>query len=290
MNLMNPIVFHLISGDAYFTGHALLFVTLLTCRQQGWRRKQLGTLSGFLGVIFIALTAVPTSPIVYAAWFCAAIAWIIDRLSKDSHSLQRKLRLSMITVVLVGSAISELSWRLPLRFDETVPPTLIIYGDSVTAGIGENEATTWPSLLEETTSLKVIDYSKMGATVGSELNDLEEKSLPPGLVIVELGGNDMLGTTTVDEFRNNLDQFLHQLTATGQPVVMFELPVPPFLNRFGIAQRQIAMKYGVQLIPRRIFARVLAGNHSTLDSIHLSQEGHELMAKFVWEQIEHGFE
>ena len=76
---------------------------------------------------------------------------------------------------------------------------MIIFGDSVTAGIGENEAETWPSILEEATNLKVLDDSKMGATVGSELNDLIEKTLPPGLIIIELGGNDMLGTTTVDE-------------------------------------------------------------------------------------------
>ncbi len=287
---MNPIVFHLISADAYFTGHVLLILCLLTCQQQGRRRSQLSALCGFIGVIFIALTAVPTSPVVYAVWFCAAVVWIMDRLSKDSRPLQRKFRLSTIALILAGTAISELSWRLPLRFDKIGSPALIIFGDSVTAGIGENEAETWPSLLEETTSLKVLDYSKMGATVGSELDDLTEKSLPPGLIIVELGGNDLLGTTTVDEFRTQLDQFLQQLTATGQPVVMFELPVPPFLIRFGIAQRQIAMKHDVQLIPKHIFARVLAGNQSTLDSIHLSQQGHELMAKLVWEQIEHGFE
>ncbi len=287
---MNPIVFHLISGDAYFTGHALLLLSLLSCRQQRRRRKQFDALSGFLGVIFIALTAVPTSLIFYAVWLCIAVAWFIKRLRKSLFPPQRNLLLIFTLIVIAGSAISELLWKFPPQFDRTVSPTLIVFGDSVTAGIGENEAETWPSLLGAATNLEVIDYSKMGTTVGSELNSLAEKTLQPGLIIVELGGNDILGSTTVDEFRNQLDQFLHQLTATGQPVVMFELPVPPFLNCFGIAQRQIAMKHNVQLIPKRIFARVLAGNHSTLDSIHLSQEGHEFMAKLVWEQISPCFE
>jgi hypothetical protein len=49
------------------------------------------------------------------------------------------------------------------------------------------------------------------------------------------------------------------------------------------AQRDMAEKHGVALIPRRIFAGVLEGKDSTMDGIHLSNRGHEKMARVFME-------
>ena len=71
---------------------------------------------------------------------------------------------------------------------------------------------------------------------------------------------------------------------------MFELPLPPFHNSFGRIQRDLAGKYNVKLIPKRVFMRILSGADKTLDSIHLTQSGHDLMAKTVWEIIGPAFQ
>jgi len=44
----------------------------------------------------------------------------------------------------------------------------------------------------------------------------------------------------------------------------------------------------VLLIPKRIFLSIIAGNESTLDTIHLSQSGHQLMADCVWRILSSG--
>jgi acyl-CoA thioesterase-1 len=44
------------------------------------------------------------------------------------------------------------------------------------------------------------------------------------------------------------------------------------------AQRELAEKYGVRLVPRRRFAAVLSGSESTADGLHLSNFGHRKMA------------
>ncbi len=66
---------------------------------------------------------------------------------------------------------------------------------------------------------------------------------------------------------------------------MIELPLPPFFNEFGRIQRNLARIYGVTLIPRRRLMEVLATKGATLDTIHLSEKGHQLMAEMVWRQI-----
>jgi hypothetical protein len=62
---------------------------------------------------------------------------------------------------------------------------------------------------------------------------------------------------------------------------MFELPLPPLSNEYGRIQRQAAKEYGVVLIPKRVFMRVLTGKDATLDSLHLSKLGHKRMAEAV---------
>lgn len=71
---------------------------------------------------------------------------------------------------------------------------------------------------------------------------------------------------------------------------MFELPLPPFYHEYGRIQRAVAAKYHVLLVPKRIFLSAIAGSDSTLDSIHLSQSGHEFMADCVWRLVKSAFE
>lgn len=63
---------------------------------------------------------------------------------------------------------------------------------------------------------------------------------------------------------------------------MFELPLPPFCHEYGRAQRLIAARHNVKLIPRRIFLSIIGESAATLDSIHLSPAGHQYMADTVW--------
>jgi acyl-CoA thioesterase I len=44
------------------------------------------------------------------------------------------------------------------------------------------------------------------------------------------------------------------------------------------------------LIPKRVFLSVIAGDDSTLDSIHLSQSGHQTMADTVWRSVVSAFD
>ena len=67
---------------------------------------------------------------------------------------------------------------------------------------------------------------------------------------------------------------------------MFELPLPPFANRFGLIQRRLARKYDIILVPKRSFVGVLTRPGATLDGIHLTRQGHAWMCEMVWEAVE----
>lgn len=107
---------------------------------------------------------------------------------------------------------------------------------------------------------------------------------------MEIGGNDVLGTTTTSQFATDLEALLSNIATSDRQVIMFELPLPPFYHEYGRIQRTIAARHHVILIPKRVFLSVIAGNDSTLDSIHLSEAGHESMAATVWRSVGSAFE
>jgi hypothetical protein len=65
---------------------------------------------------------------------------------------------------------------------------------------------------------------------------------------------------------------------------MFELPVWPTRVDIGRVQRRVAADLGVALIPRRVFAGLLAPADATVDGLHLTEIGAARMADVV-----HGF-
>jgi acyl-CoA thioesterase-1 len=114
---------------------------------------------------------------------------------------------------------------------------------------------------------------------------VQSLSIESSVVIVEIGGNDLLGSTSAAQFERDLEALLAYLAVPGRQIVMFELPLPPFYLEYGRIQRTLARRHYAKLIPRRVFTSVIAGGGSTLDSIHLTQAGHRFMAECVWRVV-----
>ena len=68
-------------------------------------------------------------------------------------------------------------------------------------------------------------------------------------------------------------------------VVMLELPLPPFYNRYGTVQRALAKSYGVTLVPKRCLAGIITTPYATVDGLHLSNLGHALLARSLFEMF-----
>jgi acyl-CoA thioesterase-1 len=282
---MSWVIYFFGSGAAFFAGvgGVLAGVGLFSGRRRDWSVKA-ATLLSFLGLILVALSATPLPYWFYATAGVLTLAWLVSERLRPSRRHPWLLRGAVIMCCVAALAL-----EAPYHFMPALPPTgrppLYLFADSVSAGMGESRRVTWPELLENARGVKVHNYSQMGATVHSMLRDAEKLSLGDGLYLLEIGGNDLLGTTTAGDYERDLERLLELLCQPGRTVVMFELPLPPFANEFGRAQRRLAAKYGVALIPKRVFTTVLTADGATLDGVHLSSAGHELMAETVWDLI-----
>lgn len=205
-----------------------------------------------------------------------------------TRSVPATLPVVAFTLAAVGW---ELSWQFPPggakeMFRQAGKPDLrtrlVVIGDSLSAEDFTDGGDPWPTLLAREHAIEVVNLAFSGAKAGSAAKRVTAEDVAGAVVLLEIGGNDLLGGTTPEGFERDLDSLLTKVCSGPRMVVMLELPLPPLYNRFGEIQRRLARRHNVVLIPKRYFASVLIGEEATLDGLHLSRSGHRKMAAMVW--------
>jgi acyl-CoA thioesterase-1 len=288
--MRNALVYHVASGQAFFSGVALIDLAVLSAFRTGGRwSASCRTISACVGLFLIAVSATPLPSWLYFISGVVSLAWI--GAEGASQAASRRSRLWLRAAVLAAWWLG-VALELPHHLSPTVPwmgnPPVYIVGDSVSAGMG-GEAETWPNRLSRRYHVVVRDLSLPGANVATALRQAGQVTGPTSLVLAEIGGNDVLGETTTDAFERRLNALLAALRDGGRTVVLLELPLPPFYNKYGAVQRRLAKRHGVLLVPKRVLLGVLTTQGATLDSVHLSPLGHALMAETMWGVIRRAF-
>ncbi|MBC8113121.1 MAG: hypothetical protein H7062_01990 [Candidatus Saccharimonas sp.] len=287
--LLRLAMYHFPGGDGYLCGLLLFCLAqlgLIFNRHDRWRRPL--TIASRIGLIWSFVLPSPT-PRWLLVLFSVSLLWLClaDWRSKSANDpvirsprLQRVRWLSWLAVVC---AFAILLCELPYRFSPSVDVSsqrLCVVGDSVTAGLNDGED-TWPQRLARRSHWQITDASQPGATLKSARQQVELLDTEPSVLLLEIGGNDMLESLPLAQFEHNLEQLLIAAHKPGRTVLMFELPLPPLAFRYGETQRRLASKYEVALLPKRLLIGVLTSSGATVDGIHLAPNGHERMAKLV---------
>jgi acyl-CoA thioesterase I len=306
---VNSLVYHIASGQSFFSGIVLVIVAAaLSIRREtlqerlpdelppanggGHLKRRASFLAFLVGSLAIAISSAAIPYWLYAAAGLVSVSWsVFWSFNRFRSPKTRWLPHAMITTWLLATV-----WEAPFHFTPSLMPVesreMVVIGDSITAGTGRiADSQRWPDLLANEHQLTVLDFSQAGETSGSALARLRKGgiSFDSSVVLLEIGGNDLLGPTDAAQFARDLDELLTAVTSPDRQVMMLELPLPPFHNEYGLAQRRLARKHGALLIPRRVFLSVLAAEESTLDTIHLSRHGHKRMAECVWQLVRSAF-
>lgn len=137
--------------------------------------------------------------------------------------------------------------------------TLLVLGDSLSAGYGIPLEEGWVSLLEERLNRTGADYSVINASISGDttagvvarLDELLADTVP-ALAIVELGGNDGLRGLPLDEINDNLSLIISRLLQAGARVLLLPMQLPPnygraYNEKFMQIYRDLAGAHGVAL-------------------------------------------
>lgn len=297
-------MYHFAGGDAFvcgLVGFAACQFALIRVRSNSLRRWL--TIGARLGLVWAVAVLPPVAMPMLAAFVGIEVAWCWNqwrqrsaavpvpatdssRPSTDDFAVrlpqprrEALLRACLAGLALGGAAAEAIHFRPPTQLP--VVATLSVVGDSITAGLNDGED-TWPRKVARQAGIQVLDASQPGATLKSALRQVELLNpLDADLLVLEIGGNDLLEGLPVDEFDRDLDRLLLASQKPGRQTVMFELPLPPLSTRYGAAQRRHARRYGVPLIPRRQFLGVLTASGATVDGIHLSKTGQGRLASLM---------
>jgi acyl-CoA thioesterase-1 len=277
---MNRLLLGLADGTSFFIGLAAVLVAglLLLWFRAGTRGRILGVVVR-IGILCVVISAVPLPLWAYAIWLVASLMPLLLRRHHQGPAASIAVAVALLATT-VGLCVAEVPYHCLPRVSVTSGETVYVVGDSLSAGMG-TEDRCWPAVLGDMTGLKIVNLAQPGARVGSAMAQARRITKDASVVILEIGGNDLLGETDAGTFREQLDALVAALASTNSRMVMFELPLFPFKNAFGRAQRDVAVKYGVILIPKECLTGVLGMKGGTLDGLHLSQEGHNAMAEAV---------
>ena len=279
---MNPIALQFANGNLFFVGLVMIIAALfLRLSFEGHVLGLVLRVGYIVGIVLIIFSATPLSIWFYCFWFglCVTAAAIVF---SNKFSFQKKM---LVAFVILLCALVMCLVEIPYHLSPTIAvssnQSIFVIGDSLSAGISTKER-VWPDGLSSISHLKVINLAKPGATVETALDEGTGVTERNSLILVEIGGNDLLGHTDGKTFYVQLDKLLGKLRSENNQIAMFELPLLPFCNAFGKAQRVLARKYNVTLIPKHFLTDVFALKNGTLDGLHLSQTGHDALANSIY--------
>jgi len=177
--------------------------------------------------------------------------------------------------------------------------SILILGDSISAGFGMSSEDAWVSLLEQRLEQKfpgqheVINSSMSGETAAGALSRLPNllQNHQPDVVIIELGGNDGLRGQPPTLIERNLDRLVVMSLEAGADTLLFGIKIPPnygtaYSQAFEDNFKRLAERHEIPLLP--FFLEGVAGNDDLMqaDGIHPRAEAQPLLLDNAWPLIE----
>ncbi|MEE8197362.1 MAG: arylesterase [Acidiferrobacterales bacterium] len=197
------------------------------------------------------------------------------------NPLLRSLAAALMAVVLAGCSAKVP--KLPLLAADDV---IVAFGDSLTYGSGAKAQESYPAVLAQLINRKVVRAGVPGELTAQGLARLpaviEEHN--PRLVIVCLGGNDMLRRVNEAEIKHNLRAIIVDIRARDIAVVLVGVPKPALIMSAPELYADLATEFGIPY-EGNIVTSVLYRSEYKSDSIHPNAQGYRKMAEAIAELL-----
>ncbi len=178
--------------------------------------------------------------------------------------------------------------------EAAVPPTVLVFGDSLSAGFGIDVDQSWPALLQARLDSQGYEHRVINASISGETTEggatriaAALENFRPDLVILELGGNDGLRGFPPERMQANLETIIETTKASGAAVVMLGIRIPSnygqrYTAAFENVYRELAQQLDVPWI--EFFMEGIALNEELMqdDGIHPNAEAQPILLDNAW--------
>lgn len=176
--------------------------------------------------------------------------------------------------------------RKPVQGRPVAPgATVLALGDSLTHGTGAPRESSYPAVLARLSGWAVVNAGVPGDTAAQALARWPElrQAHQPALVLLCIGGNDLLRRSDETALRDTLRRLCTDITAGGAQCLLLAVPRPTLASRFTGSLNDHALYAEVAESLRlplhaRGWSDVLADERLRSDEVHANAEGY---AKFA---------
>lgn len=177
-------------------------------------------------------------------------------------------------------------------------PTILVFGDSLSAGYGINVTKGWVALLAKRLEAQGYGYQVVNASVSGETTGGGRTRLPraldlhkPAIAILELGANDGLRGLPLEQMRANLDAMIQLAKGRGARVLVLGMQMPPnygpvYTTGFRSTFSELARQHQVSLVPFFMEGIALKPALMQDDDLHPNESGQPLLLDNVWPFLE----
>jgi len=176
-------------------------------------------------------------------------------------------------------------------------PTILVFGDSLSAGYGIDVDQSWATLLQSRLQRQGYEHRVINASISGDTTEggavriqLALNRFKPALVILELGGNDGLRGIPAERIKDNLEQIMRKCQEAGATVVMLGIRVPTnyglrYTAAFENVYRELAAELGITWI--EFFMEGIALNEELMqgDGIHPNAQAQPILLDNAWPLI-----
>ena len=179
--------------------------------------------------------------------------------------------------------------------------TILIIGDSLSAGLGVSYNQSWPSLLQDRLNKNGYTIQVVNAGISGDTTAGGNERLPkllsqyaPEIVVIELGGNDGLRGTSIDSIESNLRSMIEATHNHEAKIILIGMQLPPnygnaYATSFQNLFPKLANEYGLVLVERliqRMMNEVWQQSLMQMDGIHPNAKGHVQIENLIWDSLE----
>jgi acyl-CoA thioesterase-1 len=174
-------------------------------------------------------------------------------------------------------------------------PTLLVLGDSLSAGHGVPSETAWVQLLKQRLSEEgMAEWNVVNASIGGETTDGGLRRLPglidqtaPNAIMIELGGNDGLRGFPPNVIESNLSSMISLSQKAGASVILVGMQIPPnygqrYTSLFADIYPSLSDRFDTALVP--FFLKGIYDQKDLMqsDGIHPTEKAQPILLDNVW--------
>jgi acyl-CoA thioesterase-1 len=180
----------------------------------------------------------------------------------------------------------------------TMAKSVVVLGDSISAGYGIDVNKGWVNLLQQkfkqaSMGFELRNESISGDTSAGGLARIDQilSRHQPALVLLELGANDGLRGLSPQDMKRNLTEIVKRCDNNGAKVLLLGMKIPPnygkrYIEMFYNIYPQLSNELKIPLVPFILEDIALHPEMMQADGLHPSELGQPLIAQKVWSHLQ----